>query len=178
MAIGHAPFCSNHQTGLPPDALRVRLCALALRRITVAANRLSSFGIGLALVLAQGPALAGDRFQLFVTGVGIEQGGRAYVFTAVKIDNVEGIAWDCSARASTRKGDSIGAHCKRANYQWALTGGADVRSFMAYLYVDNSKPAGPMPAMWQLDSAAGTLQICVNNQYNSTASGCFLFSDD
>jgi hypothetical protein len=144
----------------------------------VAAKRLSPLGVGLALLLAEAPAFAGDRFQLFVTGVGVEQGGHAYVFTAVKIDNVEAIAWDCSARASTRRGDAIDAHCKRANYQWALNGSTDVRSFMAYAYVDNSKPAGPMPAMWQLDSAAGALQICVNNQYNSTASGCFLFSDD
>ena len=142
------------------------------------ANRLASLGVISAMLLADVPAFAGDRFQLFVTGVGVEQGGHAYVFTAVKIDNVEGIAWDCLARLSTRKGDSIGAHCKRANYQWALNGSADVRSFMAYGYVDNSKLASPMSAMWQLDSAAGTLQICVNNQYNPTASGCFLFSDD
>jgi hypothetical protein len=124
------------------------------------------------------PAAAGDRFQLFVTGVTIDPGTLAYVFTALKIDNVEALAWDCSARIPTRRGDGARASCRRANYQWRLPGNAEVRSYPTYPFVENLKTYGPMPAMWQLDSGDGGLQICVNNPYNATASGCFLFLDE
>ncbi len=82
-------------------------------------------------------AAAGDRFQLFVTGVAIDPGTLAYVFTAVKIDNVEALAWDCSARIPTRRGDGARSSCRRANYQWRLPGNTDVRSFPTYPFVEN-----------------------------------------
>jgi hypothetical protein len=131
-----------------------------------------------AMTLVSASVAAAERYQVFITGTGIEQSGAAYLFMAVKIDNVNGIAWDCLARVSTRKGDGLQANCKQANFQWALPGNADVRSYMAYPFGENLKSAVPMAAMWQLDSAAGLLQICVNNQYNATASGCFLFTDN
>jgi hypothetical protein len=131
-----------------------------------------------ATMLMSSAALASDRFQIFVSGAGVEQSGQAYLFTAIKVDNLEGVAWDCLARVSTRKGDGMQANCKRANYQWALNGSADIRSYMTYPFGENLRAATPMPAMWQLDSAAGLLQICVINQYNATASGCFIFTDN
>jgi hypothetical protein len=142
------------------------------------ASRQMRLGLIATMTLACASALAADRYEVFVTGVGVEQGGLAYLFTAIKVDNVEGVAWDCTARMSTRRGDGPKANCRRANYQWALSGSANIRSYMTYPFGENLKAAAPMPAMWQLDSVAGQLQICVNNQYNATASGCFLFSED
>jgi hypothetical protein len=131
-----------------------------------------------ALLALSGRAGADDRYQLFVTGAGVTTGGMAYLFSAIKIDNIEGMAWDCLAKVSTRRGDSLQAVCKQANFQWAMPGNANIRSFMTYPFGENLKSATPMAAMWQLDSASGKLQICVNNQYNATASGCFIFTDD
>jgi len=131
--------------------------------------------IGLA---GASPASAADRFQLFVTGVATDPSTQAYVFTALKTDNVEAAAWDCTSRIPTRRGDGARASCRRANYQWRLPGNAEVRSYPTYPFVETLKGFAPMPAMWQLDSGDGSLQICVNNPYNATASGCFLFIEE
>jgi hypothetical protein len=135
-------------------------------------------GLTAAALALSAPARADDRYQLFVTGAGVTSGGTAYLFSAIKVDNIDGMAWDCLATVSTRRGDSLLATCKQANFRWAMAGNAHIRSFMTYPFGENLKSSIPMAAMWQLDSAAGTLQICVNNQYNATASGCFIFTSD
>jgi hypothetical protein len=162
----------------PPPALITH--AFALTRIDMPSQR----NLILVLVLVveglagASPGHAADRFQLFVTGVTVDPGTQAYVFTALKTDNVEAAAWDCTSRIPTRRGDGVRASCRRANYQWRLTGNAEVRSYSTYPFVEALKGYAPMPAMWQLNSGDGGLQICVNNPYNATASGCFLFIEE
>jgi hypothetical protein len=143
-------------------------------------SALHHVGMGMIVALTAFPVLAcaQDRYQLFITGAGVSSGGTAYLFSSIKVDNVEAIAWDCLATVSTRRGDPMQANCKQANFQWAMRGNANIRSFMAYPFGENLKAAPPMAAMLQLDSASGKLQICVNNQYNTTASGCFIFTDN
>jgi hypothetical protein len=135
-------------------------------------------GLTVAALAFSSRAGADDRYQLFVTGAGVTSSGMAYLFSAIKVDNIEGMAWDCLATVSTRRGDSMQATCKQANFRWAMAGNDHIRSFMTYPFGENLKSSPPMAAMWQLDSASGKLQICVNNQYNATASGCFIFAEE
>jgi hypothetical protein len=144
----------------------------------MSARHYAQAGLAVATMAFHSPTYADDRYQLFVTGAGVAAGAAAYLFSAIKVDNVAAMAWDCLATASTRRGDPMQAVCKRANFRWAMEGSAHVRSFMTYPFGENLKNSAPMAAMWQLDSASGTLQICVNNQYNVTASGCFIFADE